>query len=73
MRYQVRFVADESLPTDTTWAFAQQAGQTYLFVRQSAIDWETGQCSALDDACGYWLADQLSALGASRSPAASSA
>lgn len=54
MRYQVRFVADASLPEGVEWSFARQAGTTYFFVKQSAIDTTTGRCDALARAWEVW-------------------
>ena len=54
MRYQVRFVSDHSLPEGVAWAFARQAGETYLFVKQSTINARTGCCDALDRAWTAW-------------------
>lgn len=54
MRYQVRFVSDHSLPEGVEWVFARQAGATYLFIRESAIDPVTGRCEALDRARAVW-------------------
>lgn len=56
MHYEVRFVSDHSLPEGVEWAFARQAGETILFVRQSAIDATTGRCGALDAAWSAWEA-----------------
>jgi hypothetical protein len=56
MCYQVRFVPDHSLPMGVMWAFATHAGETYLFVKWSAIDRRTGRCPALDRARALWLA-----------------
>lgn len=56
MQYQVRFVADDALPAEVEWAFARQAGDTYLFVKQSAIDVTTGRCDALTRAWEVWQA-----------------
>jgi hypothetical protein len=38
MRYQVEFVSDDSLPAGVEWVFARTLGETYLFVKRSAID-----------------------------------
>lgn len=54
MRYQVRFVDDGSLPIDTEWAIARVSGETYLFVKESAINHATGQCEALTHAWEAW-------------------
>lgn len=54
MRYQVRFVPDDSLPDGTRWAFVRTSGQTYLFVAQSAIDETDGRCGAISDAWNAW-------------------
>jgi hypothetical protein len=56
MHYQVRFVSEHALPDGVTWAFATQAGETYLFVKWSALDRSTGRCPALDRARAVWLA-----------------
>ena len=53
-RYQVRFVDDTALPEGVAWTFARQAGRTYLFVKESAIDTTTGQCDALTRAWECW-------------------
>lgn len=53
-RYQVRFVEDDSLPTGVAWTFARQGGQTYLFVKESAIAAMTGECDALTRAWECW-------------------
>lgn len=50
MGYQVRFVADGSLPGGVEWAFARTARETYLFVTRSAIDETTGRCDAMSEA-----------------------
>lgn len=76
MRYQVRFVSDIALPEGVEYAFASQRGETYLFVKQSAIDIATGRCDALSRAWETWQGAQRqsSSLVASSSfPAASSA
>lgn len=65
MRYQVRFVSDHSLPAEITWAFAQQAGETYLFVKQSAIDAATGRCDALSRAWAVWQCAEARSLARS--------
>ena|SRR5690349_1689006 len=54
MKYQVVFVDDSSLPVGVEWTFARQTGQTYLFVKQSAIDASTGECPALSRAWACW-------------------
>jgi len=54
MRYQVRFVPDHSLPTGVEWAFARTSGETFLFVKRSAIDDATGRCDALTRAWAAW-------------------
>ena len=54
MRYLVTFVSDAALPAGMAWAFARQAGSTYLFVKQSSIDVTTGRCDALTDAWEAW-------------------
>lgn len=54
MRYQVRFVENSSLPSDVQWAFARTLGQTYLFIKWSAIDVTTGRCDALTHAWEAW-------------------
>lgn len=59
MRYQVRFVSDHSLPRGVEWAFARQAGDTFLFVRQSAINVGSGRCDALTRAWEAWEAAGL--------------
>lgn len=56
MRYQVRFVRDESLPSGVEYVFARVAGETFLFVKQSAIDTRTGHCDALTRAWNTWQA-----------------
>jgi hypothetical protein len=61
MHYQVRFVSEHSLPRGIAWAFATQAGETYLFVKWSAIDRRTGRCPALDRARAVWLAGLVAA------------
>lgn len=65
VRYHVRFVSDHSLPAEVTWAFAQQAGETYLFVKQSAIDVDTGRCDALSRAWAVWQDAENRSLGRS--------
>lgn len=54
MQYQVRFVQDDSLPVGVEWAFARTPGETYLFVKQSAIDDAAGRCDALSRAWEAW-------------------
>lgn len=54
MRYQVRFVENAAMPTDVEWAFARQAEDTFLFVKESAIDVTTGRCDALSRAWQVW-------------------
>ena len=56
MRYQVRFVDDDSLPEEVEWAFAIVSGRASLFVKQSAIDTTTGRCEALTRAWEVWQA-----------------
>lgn len=60
MRYQVRFVDDGALPSTVEWAFARTAGETYLFVKHSAIDAATGRCEALTRAWEAWQAQSSS-------------
>lgn len=62
MRYQVRFVADGSLPGGLEWAFARTIGETYLFVTQSAIDVTTGRCDALTHAWSAWQAAEAQSI-----------
>jgi len=62
MRYQVRFVADGTLPSGVEWAFARTLGETYLFVTQSAIDTTTGRCEALCRAWTAWQSIELEDL-----------
>lgn len=54
MQYQVRFVSDSALPGEVDWVFARQPGETYLFVKQSAVDVSTGRCDALTRAWEVW-------------------
>lgn len=54
MRYQVRFVDDTALPEGVDWTFARLAGETFLFVKNSAIDTTTGECDALTRAWKCW-------------------
>lgn len=56
MHYQVRFVSDHSLPAGVTWVFARLAGETILFIKQSAIDVTSGHCDALTRAWAAWEA-----------------
>lgn len=56
MKYQVRFVEDSGLPQEVEWAFARTTGETYLFVKQSAIDPTSGRCDALTHAWEAWQA-----------------
>lgn len=53
MGYQVRFVADDSLP-EVEWAFVRTPEETILFVKQSAINTTTGRCDALTRAWETW-------------------
>jgi len=62
MRYQVRFVQDDSLPTGVEWAFARTSGETFLFVKRSAIDDVTGRCDALTRAWAAWQAIEADAV-----------
>lgn len=59
MRYQVRFVHDDSLPGGVEFAFVRQAGQACLFIKQSAIDADTGRCDALTRAWTLWQSVEL--------------
>ena len=59
MQYQVRFVADGSLPVGVEWVFARTLGQTYLFVTESAIDAPSGRCDALCRAWEAWQSVEL--------------
>ena len=59
MQYQVRFVPDHSLPEGVRWAYARQAGETYLFVKQSTIDLATGRCDAITEAWNAYEASPL--------------
>lgn len=61
MRYQVRFVGDDSLPSEVQWVLARTLGQTYLFVKQSAVDPTTGRCDALSDAWEAWQCAEIEA------------
>lgn len=54
MRYQVRIVDDTALPEGVEWAFARQAGHTYLFVKKSAVAASPGTCDALARAWTCW-------------------
>jgi hypothetical protein len=54
MRYQVRFVSDTSLPEGVEYAFARQGDETYLFVKQGAVDTTSGRCDALSRAWERW-------------------
>lgn len=56
MQYQVRFVEDEELPDDYGWALVHSDGTAYLFIKQSAIDVDTGRCDALTRAWEVWSA-----------------
>jgi hypothetical protein len=56
MRYQVEFVSDDSLPAGVEWAFARTLGETYLFVKRSAI--EATQEGRDDVLCRAWTAWQ---------------
>lgn len=62
MRYQVRFVRDDSLPSGVDYAFARQGGDTYLFVRHSAVDPQTGACIALTRAWECWQAAEAQSI-----------
>jgi hypothetical protein len=53
MGYQVRFCSDDSLP-EVEWVFVRTSDETYLIVRQSAINTTTGQCDALSRAWEAW-------------------
>lgn len=68
MRYQVRFVDDGALPEGVDWTFARQAEETFLFVKESAIDATTGECDALTRAWECWqsVKDDESARRTSR-------
>lgn len=69
MGYQVRFVEDAELPSEVEFAFVRLAvGTTYLFVKHSAIDAETGCCDALTRAWALWQAVEVEAVR--RSPRA---
>jgi hypothetical protein len=72
MRYQVRFIEDASLPDGVEWAFVRTTRETYLFVKESAIDPASGCCDAMTAA---WNAYERVAGGGSdnRLPAASNA
>ena len=54
MSYTVRFIDSDALPSGLEFVFARQAGDTYLFVKQSAIDTKTGHCDALTRAWEVW-------------------
>lgn len=57
MRYQVEFVSDDSLPAGVEWAFARTLGETYLFVKKSAIaDVKNGSGDVLCRAWAAWQA-----------------
>ena len=56
MRYQVRFVGDDQLPSEVEYVFVCIDGQTYLFVKGSAVDPATGRCDALTRAWSTWEA-----------------
>lgn len=56
MRYQVSFVEDGALPRDVEFTFVRVSGQTFLFIKRSAIDARTGRCDALTRAWGIWQA-----------------
>ena len=63
MRYQVRFVPNDSLPTGVEWAFARTSGETFLFVKRSAIDETTGRCDALTRAWAAWQSVEAEEIG----------
>lgn len=71
MSYQVRFVQDSGLPEGVEWAFARTSDDTYLFVKQSAIDVSTGRCDALTRAWEAWQCVEVQARLASLSGFAS--
>lgn len=75
MDYQVRFVSEDALPAGVDYAFARQAGSTYLFVKASAVGHPSGRCDALTRAWECWQAAeaQSSSRGVSSSPARASA
>ena len=52
MDYHVRLVEDAALPEGVAWTFARQGGQTYLFVKRSAVG--HGECDALTRAWECW-------------------
>lgn len=56
--YQVRFVSDDALPEGTEYVFARVAEATYLFIRQSCINAETGRCDGLTRAWNAWQASE---------------
>ncbi len=61
MRYQVRFVEDGALPSETEWAFARTKDATFCFVKRSAIDPTTGCCAALTHAWEAWQGAEVEA------------
>ena len=54
MEYQVRFVGNSALPEGVEYAFACQAGETFLFVKRSAVNAVTGHPDALSRARETW-------------------
>lgn len=62
MEYQVRFVGDAAMPEGVEWAIARQAGETYLFVKCSAIGSATGRCDVLTRAWESWQAAEAMSI-----------
>lgn len=54
MRYEVRFVGDDALPSGVDYAFARQDGETYLFVKRGAVETQADECDILSRAWNFW-------------------
>lgn len=54
MRYQVRFVGDDQLPSEVEFVFVCLRGRTHLLVKRSTVDAATGRCAALTRAWSTW-------------------
>lgn len=60
MRYEVRAVADSSLPEGTDWAIARVAEGVFLFVKQSRFACEKGMCELMAE---VWRASAMYGAG----------
>ena len=62
MRYEVRFVGDEALPSEVDYVFVRLAERTYLLMKASSARARLGECEALTRSFNTWERAQSVAL-----------